>query len=57
VDGADFTRAIDILREKYAQYRAMDLQRDRGALVRLRADRILAWRAWEPATTVVHGSP
>lgn len=57
VDGAGFTRAIDILREKYEQYRAMDLQRDHGAVVRLQADRVLAWRASETASSVLDGPP
>ena len=42
--GADFTRAIGELRAKYPQYRPMDLERD-GAVLRLRADRVRAWRA------------
>jgi PPOX class probable F420-dependent enzyme len=42
--GADFTRAVGLLRAKYAQYRAMDLERD-GAVVRLAAERIRTWRA------------
>jgi PPOX class probable F420-dependent enzyme len=42
--GAEFGRAIDLLREKYPQYRTMDLHTD-GAVVRLRAERLLAWRA------------
>jgi len=45
--GADFTRALTLLRAKYPQYRAMDLERD-GAMLRLQADRILAWRAADP---------
>ncbi|HEX3178203.1 MAG TPA: TIGR03668 family PPOX class F420-dependent oxidoreductase [Methylomirabilota bacterium] len=44
-DGDTFGRAIDALREKYPQYRVMDLRRDAGAVLRVRADRILAWRA------------
>ena len=44
--GAEFDRAIDRLREKYPQYHAMDLRTD-GAVLRLRAERILAWRASE----------
>jgi PPOX class probable F420-dependent enzyme len=43
--GAVFSRAIDGLREKYAQYRAMDLRRDRGAVLRVRPRRLIAWRA------------
>ena len=44
--GPDFDRAIDRLREKYPQYRAMDLRTD-GAVLRLRAERVVAWRAAE----------
>jgi PPOX class probable F420-dependent enzyme len=44
--GADFGRAIDRLQEKYPQYRVMDLRTD-GAVLRLRAERVLAWRAAE----------
>jgi len=44
--GADFSRAIDLLTAKYPQYRTMDLRTD-GAVLRLRAERILAWRASE----------
>ena len=43
--GAVFGRAVDGLREKYPQYRAMDLPRERGAVVRVRPGRVLAWRA------------
>jgi PPOX class probable F420-dependent enzyme len=42
--GADFTRALDLLRAKYPQYRAMDLERD-GVVVRLATERVRAWRA------------
>jgi len=42
--GAEFTRALDLLRAKYPQYRTMALERD-GAVVRLNADRVLCWRA------------
>ena len=42
--GADFERAVEALREKYPQYRAMDLRTD-GTVVRLHAERVLAWRA------------
>ena len=44
--GAEFGRAIDLLREKYPQYRTMDLRTD-GAVLRLRPDRNLAWSAGE----------
>jgi PPOX class probable F420-dependent enzyme len=42
--GIDFGRALDLLSAKYPQYGAMDLRTD-GAVLRLRAERILAWRA------------
>ena len=42
--GTDFSRAIELLTVKYPQYRTMDLRTD-GAVLRLRAERILAWRA------------
>jgi PPOX class probable F420-dependent enzyme len=43
-DGADFSRAVDLLVSKYPQYRALGLPRDRGAMVRVTPDRVLAWR-------------
>jgi PPOX class probable F420-dependent enzyme len=43
--GSEFTRAIDALREKYPQYRAMNLSRESGAVIRIAPARILAWRA------------
>ena len=42
--GAEFARALELLRAKYPQYRAMNLERD-GAVLRLYADRVRAWRA------------
>lgn len=42
--GGEFDRAIEALQEKYPQYRTMDLRTD-GAVLRLRAGRVLAWRA------------
>jgi hypothetical protein len=44
-DEAERRRALDLLLAKYAQYRAMDLARVAGAVVRIAPDRILAWRA------------
>jgi PPOX class probable F420-dependent enzyme len=44
--GTLFDRAIDALVAKYPQYGTMDL-RTNGAVLRLRAERILAWRAAE----------
>lgn len=43
--GHAFTRAIDLLCEKYPQYRAMNLSREEGTLVRIAPERILRWRA------------
>jgi len=43
--GLEFTRAIDVLCQKYPQYRAMNLSRDEGTLVRIAPERILQWRA------------
>ena len=42
--GAGFTRAIDLLLAKYPQYRAMGLDRTEGAVIRLEANRVRAWR-------------
>ena len=42
--GTDFSRAVELLETKYPQYRAMDLRTD-GAVLRIRAERIVAWRA------------
>ena len=42
--GAEFTRAIDQLVAKYPQYRAMGLDRTEGAVIRLEASRVRAWR-------------
>jgi PPOX class probable F420-dependent enzyme len=43
-DGAEFTRAIDLLVDKYPQYRALGLPRDTGTLIRIAPDRVLSWR-------------
>ena len=42
--GDEFARGIDLLREKYPQYRAMALARDGGTLIRVVAERIVPWR-------------
>ena len=42
--GEEFTRAIDRLVAKYSQYRTLALSRETGALIRVVADRVLAWR-------------
>jgi PPOX class probable F420-dependent enzyme len=43
--GGEFTRGIDLLLEKYAQYRTMGLDRASGALIKIKPDRVLAWRS------------
>lgn len=43
--GAEFARAIDLLVEKYPQYRALPLDRSGGAVITIRPRRMLAWRA------------
>jgi PPOX class probable F420-dependent enzyme len=43
--GAEFTRAVDLLCEKYPQYRAMALDRESGAVVRIAPSRVLCWRS------------
>jgi PPOX class probable F420-dependent enzyme len=43
-DGEEFSRAIDLLVAKYPQYGALALPRDRGAVIRIAPDRVLAWR-------------
>ena len=42
--GDELSRAIDLLREKYPQYRAMGLARDGGTLIRVVAERVVPWR-------------
>ena len=48
ITGAEFTHAIDQLVAKYPQDRAMGLDRAEGAVVRLDAGRVLAWRGGSP---------
>lgn len=43
-EGDEFSRAVDRLVAKYPQYRQLALPRDSGAVVRIAADRVLAWR-------------
>jgi len=43
--GPDSTRAIDLLLAKYPQYRAMDLARTGGPVIRVTSERLLAWRS------------
>ena len=43
-DGAEFSRAIDLLVAKYPQYRTLGLSRESGAVIRVTPDRILSWK-------------
>jgi PPOX class probable F420-dependent enzyme len=43
--GADFARAIDLLVAKYPQYRTLTLDRASGAVIAIRLERVLSWRA------------
>lgn len=42
--GETFGRAVDLLRAKYPQYRAMGLDREAGLLIAIAPTRILSWR-------------
>jgi PPOX class probable F420-dependent enzyme len=42
--GPKFTRAIDLLVDKYPQYRTLGLSRDAGTVIRITPDRLLHWR-------------
>lgn len=43
-DGAEFSRAIDLLVAKYPQYRTLGLSRESGAVIRVAPDRMLPWK-------------
>ncbi len=43
-DGPVRTRAVDLLLAKYAQYRAMGLDREQATVIRITPERALAWR-------------
>lgn len=42
--GAERAAAVDLLREKYAQYRALGLDREAALVIRITPERALAWR-------------
>jgi PPOX class probable F420-dependent enzyme len=42
--GAEFSRAIDLLVDKYPQYRTLPLDRVSGAVIAVTPARVLAWR-------------
>lgn len=43
--GAERAAAVGLLRDKYAQYRAMGLDRERAMILRITPARLLFWRA------------
>jgi PPOX class probable F420-dependent enzyme len=46
-NGTELARSIDLLREKYPQYRAMGLGGDSALVIRIDPRRIVAWRFTE----------
>jgi PPOX class probable F420-dependent enzyme len=44
--GVERAGAVDLLREKYAQYRAMGLDRETATVIRISPERTLHWR-WQ----------
>ncbi|MCL6641642.1 MAG: TIGR03668 family PPOX class F420-dependent oxidoreductase [Candidatus Rokubacteria bacterium] len=43
-EGPEFIAGVDLLIAKYPQYQALGLERERGVLVRVTIERVLAWR-------------
>ena len=42
-EGPEYRRGADLLLEKYAQYRAMGLDRDRGVMIKVTPARVTHW--------------
>ncbi|MBI2553772.1 MAG: TIGR03668 family PPOX class F420-dependent oxidoreductase [Candidatus Rokubacteria bacterium] len=42
-EGTEFTYAVDLLLEKYAQYRAMRLDRGAGLVIKITPERVIQW--------------
>ncbi|MGH7262300.1 MAG: TIGR03668 family PPOX class F420-dependent oxidoreductase [Candidatus Rokuibacteriota bacterium] len=42
-EGAEFTYAVDLLLEKYSQYRAMTLDRSAGLVIKITPERVIQW--------------
>ena len=42
-EGAEFLYAADLLLEKYPQYRAMSLDRNRGLMIKITPERVIQW--------------
>jgi PPOX class probable F420-dependent enzyme len=55
--GPDFTRAIDLLVDKYPQYQQLRLDRQQGAVVAVTPERVLAWRPPPPAPAGIRIEP
>ncbi len=41
--GLEFTRAVDLLLDKYPQYRVMRLDRESGLVIKITPERVLQW--------------
>ncbi|MBI4561006.1 MAG: TIGR03668 family PPOX class F420-dependent oxidoreductase [Candidatus Rokubacteria bacterium] len=41
--GPEFTRAVDLLLDKYPQYRAMGLDRESGLVIKITPERVVQW--------------
>ena len=42
-EGAEFTYAVDLLLEKYSQYRTMKLDRSAGLVIKITPERVIQW--------------
>ena len=42
--GRDFAAGVDLLLSKYPQYRALELSRERGTMIKVRPGKVLQWR-------------
>ncbi len=42
--GSDFSRGVDLLIDKYPQYRALGLDRESGVMIRVRPRRVSTWQ-------------
>jgi len=45
-DGPERAGAVDLLRDKYAQYRALGLDRTTATVIRISPERAMSWR-WD----------
>ncbi len=42
-EGTEFAYAVDLLLEKYVQYRAMRIDRDSGLVIKITPERVIEW--------------